>query len=71
MSANTPPPDAALCPLCARPNRCAMEIERETGQPQPPCWCTQVDFSGDLLEQVPAEARGQACICAACAARGR
>jgi hypothetical protein len=44
-----------------------MEIERERGVPQGPCWCTQVDFGGELLARVPAAARERACICAACA----
>ena len=61
---------ADRCPLCGEPNRCAMEIERETGQKQPPCWCTQVDFSADLLARIPQEARRKACICQACAQRG-
>lgn len=65
----TPPAtlDATLCPLCGQPNRCANEIERETGVKQEACWCTQADFSADLLARVPAEARRAACICAACA----
>jgi len=66
-SAAPPLLDATVCPLCAQPNRCAMERERETGQPQPPCWCTQVDFQREVLSRVPAEARGQACICNSCA----
>jgi hypothetical protein len=64
------PVDASRCPLCGEPNRCAMELERETGQPQSPCWCTQVDFTADLLARVPAEAKRQACICQACARKG-
>jgi hypothetical protein len=44
-----------------------MEMERETGEKQPPCWCTGSDFSQDLIASVPAAARGRACICAACA----
>lgn len=59
--------DATLCPLCGQPNRCAMEVEKETGQKQPPCWCTQVEFTPELLARVPPQARRQACICAACA----
>jgi hypothetical protein len=55
------------CPLCGRSNQCAMEIERITGEKQPPCWCTQADFSAELLERIPSEARGRACICPACA----
>jgi hypothetical protein len=61
--------DATCCPLCGLANQCAMEVESATGLKQPPCWCTQVDFNRDLLERLPAEARGLACICQACAAR--
>jgi hypothetical protein len=64
-----PPPEPALCPLCGRPNRCAQEVERATGQPQPPCWCTQVEFTPQLLARVPAPKKGLACICPACAAQ--
>jgi hypothetical protein len=53
--------------MCGQANRCAMEIERETGVKQGPCWCTNVDFGADLLARVPPEAQRQACICAACA----
>lgn len=44
-----------------------MEVQRATGTPQPPCWCTQVDFGADLLARVPAEAQRLSCICPACA----
>jgi hypothetical protein len=64
--ATTYAPD--LCPLCGGGNACAEEQRRLTGQPQGPCWCTQVDFGADLLARVPAEAQRKACICAACAA---
>jgi hypothetical protein len=46
-----------------------MELERETGVKQGPCWCTQVDFSAELLARVPAESRSLACICPDCARR--
>lgn len=59
--------DPTRCPLCGQANACAMEMEKATGQKQPPCWCTQVDFSAELLARVPPESRRQACICAACA----
>jgi hypothetical protein len=66
------PNDAATlvptrCPLCGETNRCAMELARETGEPQGPCWCTQAEFSPALLARVPAEARDRACICPGCA----
>ncbi len=44
-----------------------MEIERETGVPQGPCWCTKADFSADLLARIPEVARERACLCANCA----
>ncbi|MEJ6021146.1 cysteine-rich CWC family protein [Ramlibacter sp. PS4R-6] len=55
------------CPLCGQPNQCAMETERITGQKQPPCWCTQVDFGAELLARVPQDQKQLACICPACA----
>lgn len=61
-------PDPGLCPLCGADNRCAMEIQRATGQAQPPCWCTQARFDPSLFERIAPEARGQACICARCVA---
>ena len=64
-----PAPDPSRCPLCGQDNRCAMEIERATGQPQGPCWCVDARFPPGLLAQLPPEAEGQACICAACVAR--
>jgi hypothetical protein len=59
--------DPTRCPLCGQPNACANEVARETGALQPPCWCTQVDFSAELLSRVPAQAQRTACICRACA----
>ena len=57
-----------LCPLCDKPNQCAMEIAKATGQPQEPCWCVNALFTPELLAKLPEEAKGQACICANCAA---
>jgi hypothetical protein len=65
VDADAFPPDR--CPLCGAANACAMERQRLTGQPQPPCWCTEVDFRPELLARVPPLARRRACICAACA----
>jgi hypothetical protein len=63
--------DPSRCPLCGEANRCAMEVERETGVKQGPCWCTGVRFDDALLARVPPQARGQACICQACATAPR
>ena len=70
-SAHAPAVNPTVCPLCGQANQCAMELEKATGQPQGPCWCTQVDFSADLLSHIPTPARGVACVCAACAGTGR
>lgn len=67
MDAASPPIDPTRCPLCGQPNACANEQERRTGVKQPPCWCTTVDFSAELLARVPAKAQRAACICARCA----
>ncbi|MGZ5180301.1 MAG: cysteine-rich CWC family protein [Ramlibacter sp.] len=66
-AAPLPAVDPGQCPLCGQPNGCAMERERATGVPQPPCWCTAATFGRELLEQLPDDRRGQACICASCA----
>lgn len=71
MVANQAPVDAGRCPLCGGANACAMEVQRATGTPQPPCWCLGAEFSRELIGRVPAAARDKACICAACAAAGR
>ncbi|WP_082955381.1 cysteine-rich CWC family protein [Tepidimonas fonticaldi] len=59
--------DPTRCPICGGGNGCAMERERQTGRAQPPCWCTQAHFGAEVLDRVPAGARGLACICARCA----
>ena len=61
--------DPNHCPLCGGDSRCAMEVQKATGEPQPPCWCVTETFSPDLLARLPEAAQGQACICARCLAR--
>lgn len=61
--------DPRVCPLCGDLNRCANEVERETGIPQGACWCTTTIFDPALLERIPAQARRLACVCARCAAQ--
>ncbi len=58
--------DPTRCPLCGQPNQCAGQVERATGVQQPACWCTQREFSEELLQRVPAALRRKACICPAC-----
>ncbi|MBS0453367.1 MAG: cysteine-rich CWC family protein [Proteobacteria bacterium] len=63
--------DATRCPLCGADNRCAIEMERATGQVQAPCWCMDKPLldtaaAQALHDRLPASARGLACICATC-----
>ena len=53
---------ASTCPLCGQANQCAITA----GLPAESCWCMQEPVSREALAQLPAEARGKACICPAC-----
>jgi hypothetical protein len=66
MQTTASPIDPGRCPLCGGDNRCAVEVEKATGETQPPCWCVSALFPPDLLERLPTDARGKACICARC-----
>ncbi|MEZ5706910.1 MAG: cysteine-rich CWC family protein [Burkholderiaceae bacterium] len=57
------------CPLCGADNRCAMEIERATGQAQPPCWCVQAHFPPELITSLPTEAVGASAFARGCLQR--
>ncbi|MEM1109164.1 MAG: cysteine-rich CWC family protein [Planctomycetota bacterium] len=50
------------CPLCGGANRCAIA----DGRSPKTCWCMTATVPADLLEHLPAEAVGKACICEAC-----
>jgi len=69
MQTTALPTDPTRCPLCGGDNRCAMEVQKATGEPQPPCWCVTETFTPDLLARLPEEAKGKACICARCLSR--
>lgn len=59
MSASLNP---SHCPLCGQPNQCAVAA----GLPAESCWCMQTQIAPQALERLPAEQRGQACICPTC-----
>lgn len=58
--------DPSRCPICDGPNVCAMEIAKATGTKPSRCWCMDVVFTPDIMDQVPNAAKGLACICAKC-----
>lgn len=60
------PPDAvdpSRCPLCGDENDCGMVKGKAT------CWCYSVTILPEVLDRVPVEARGIACVCRACASQ--
>ncbi|MDH4449008.1 MAG: cysteine-rich CWC family protein [Rhodoferax sp.] len=69
MVPSSPPTvNPQVCPVCGNANQCALVLERRTGEPQGPCWCMAMSFQAEVLERVPPQAVGVACLCAACAA---
>ncbi len=54
------PPPANACPLCHRPNQCALALPE--GERPAECWCMKRSFPPALLER----SDPRACICAAC-----
>lgn len=49
---------AKICPLCGQDNNCK---HGEGG-----CWCDTVEFPKYILELIPSDKRGKACICKSC-----
>jgi hypothetical protein len=47
-----------ICPLCGQPNYC----KAHDGD----CWCTKVKVPKELIEKVPEDKKGKACICKTC-----
>ena len=63
MTSNDSSLNAALCPLCGRPNACQLCT---TAAYKGPCWCATVSIPDELLARVPADQRNRACICQNC-----
>ncbi|MCO4094398.1 MAG: cysteine-rich CWC family protein [Acidovorax sp.] len=61
------PNDSLLCPLCHRPNACAMAA----GLPPQACWCMSVTLSDQALAAVSSSEIGARCICRRCGADTR
>jgi len=53
-----------LCPLCGKPNDCAMA--ECNAAPDAPCWCKSEAFPPELLNRVSETATNRACICRTC-----
>ncbi|WP_081824473.1 cysteine-rich CWC family protein [Paenibacillus sp. UNC451MF] len=46
------------CPFCGGENKCSVE----SGD----CWCFHTKVPQELRDRIPAELRGQVCICRKC-----
>jgi hypothetical protein len=53
--------DPFRCPLCGSSNKCGVAAGEKT------CWCFSEPIPKGVLQRLPAEADGVACVCRACA----
>lgn len=53
--------DAHHCPLCGDNNQCGIAAGDKS------CWCFSQPVPQGVLQKLPAEARGVACVCRVCA----
>lgn len=51
-----------VCPLCGRENKCASVA----GTAPHKCWCMTTKVPKELIDRVPEDKKGQACICRSC-----
>ena len=61
--------DPAICPLCGSTHMCAMEVAKAAGRPLERCWCVDAVFTSEVLQALPEDAKGKACICADCSSK--
>jgi hypothetical protein len=47
-----------ICPLCGKDNNC------QHGQGE--CWCNSVVIPKYIIDMIPEDKKGKACICKAC-----
>ncbi|AHJ12827.1 MULTISPECIES: cysteine-rich CWC family protein [Sulfurospirillum] len=51
--------DEKICPLCGERNACQVGTSNQ-------CWCHTIKVPQDLLDKIPQEKKGKACICYLC-----
>lgn len=49
--------DQTKCPICGNDNNCKHNKE---------CWCHNVTIPNGLLDMIPEDKKGKACICKSC-----
>ena len=56
--------DPTRCPICHEPNICAMEKAKASGTKPEHYWCMDAVFTPAVMDLVPDQAKGKACVCA-------
>lgn len=51
-----------ICPICGKENNCAYQ----KGLAHENCWCKDIKVPKELIEKIPDNLKGKACICKAC-----
>lgn len=51
-----------ICPICGKENNCAFV----KGMMHEGCWCEKIKVPTKLLEKVPEDVKGKACVCKNC-----
>jgi hypothetical protein len=46
-----------------------MEKAKATGTQPERCWCMDAVFTPEVMDLVPDQAKGKACVCAGCVAK--
>lgn len=62
MKINT---EEMICPICGNPNHCG-EKPVVNGVAREKCWCAYEIFPKEIMDRVPGEKYGKACICIDC-----
>jgi hypothetical protein len=48
-----------ICPFCKSSNNCMAHSDN-------PCWCIEANVPNGLIDLLPSEYKGKACICSTC-----
>ena len=70
-TSNTCSTEKLACPLCGKPNSCALAIDSSTpsinANCEKPCWCMKQKIDLSVLANIPDHLRNSSCICPECA----
>lgn len=63
--------DPKICPVCSKPNKCAVAESSDPNSPDLKCWCMDLELSEEYVEKAkqkhwPNDLPPNVCICEAC-----